>query len=120
MIIKQDVLAYAPELRTVSDPAWAMILAYVATLGGEGFCENEEGPTLRFARVLLAAHFGTISKRGKSGAAGPVTSEAAGAVRRSYGLIALASADAGLGTTPAGAQYLQLISMSCSHGPILV
>jgi hypothetical protein len=119
-IVKQDVLDFATELSVVKDPAWAVILAYVMTLGGEGFCETEDGPTLRFARILLAAHFGTISKRGKSGAAGPVTSEAAGAVRRSYGLVALAQSAAGLGTTVYGAQFTQLVSMSCSHGPVLI
>lgn len=117
-IIKQDVLDYAPELFRVSDPAWVTILNYVNAMSPDGFCGIEAD--IKFARVLLAAHYGAISRRGKSGAAGPVTSEAAGAVRRSYGLVALAGSDAALGSTPYGQQYMQIVSVSCSHGPILV
>lgn len=121
-IIKQDVLEFAPELSSIRDPAWALILKFVndfdsTGIGGKG---GDEGATLRLARIFLAAHYGTISKRSKSGAAGPVTSEAAGAVRRSYGLVALASSDAGLGSTTWGQQFQTLLLMSLAHLPFLV
>ncbi len=119
-IIKQDVLEFAPELSSIKDPAWAVILAFVNTLDSSGIGGGDEGPTLRLARIFLAAHYGTISKRSKSGAAGPVTSEAAGAVRRSYGLVALASRDAALGSTTWGQQYQGLLAMTDAHGPVLI
>lgn len=119
-IIKDDVLAIAPELAPVTDPAWAMILAFVNELHSAGIGGGEGGALLRLCRVFLAAHYGTISRRGLSGAAGPVTSEAAGAIRRSYGLVALASADASLGATGYGQQFLGLLAMSLANGPRLV
>lgn len=121
-IIKQDVLEFAPELSSIRDPAWALILKFVNEMDSTGIdrCGGDEGATLRMARILLAAHYGTVSKRSKSGSAGPVTSEAAGAVRRSYGLVALASHDAALGSTIWGQQYQGLLSMSDAHGPFLV
>lgn len=121
-IIKQDVLEFAPELSTIRDPTWAAILAFVNSFTSLGIdvAGGESSPLLRLARIFLAAHYGTVSKRSKSGAAGPVTSEAAGAVRRSYGLVALASNDAGFGSTVWGQQLLSILSMSDAHGPILV
>ncbi len=121
-IIKQDVLEFAPELTTIRDPAWAAILAFVNSFGPAGIdaTGGEESPLLRLARIYLAAHYGSVAKRSKSGAAGPVTSEAAGAVRRSYGLVALAANDAGFGSTVWGQQFLTILSMSDAHGPFLV
>lgn len=120
-ITKQDVLEFAGELVRVKDPAWANIIRFVNGIDSSGIDKfgGDEGETLRLARIFLAAHFGTISLRSKSGAAGPVTSEAAGAVRRSYGLVALASHDAALGSTTWGQQYQGLLSMSDAHGPFL-
>lgn len=119
-IIRQDVIEMAPELSGVSDVAWAVILAYVNEITGEGLGVTATSPKLKLARILLAAHYVTISKRGRSGAAGPVTSVAAGAVRRSYGLVALASSDASLGSTGYGQQFLGVVSMSAANGPRLV
>lgn len=117
-ITKSDVLAMAPELVSVSDEAWVDILAYVNTMSPKGVCNDPA--TYRLARILLAAHYGTISKNAFTGAAGPVVAEAAGGLRRAYGLVALSSADAALGTTMYGMQYMGLLRMSCAHGPILV
>ncbi len=119
-IIKQDVLNYAPELSRVSDPAWDLILDFANGLTAESIGGGEDGAILKLCRVLLAAHYGVISRRGLSGATGPVTSEAAGAVRRSYGLVALASSDASLGATGYGQQFLGVLSMSLANGPRLV
>ncbi len=119
VIVKEDVITYAPETASIDEDAWVMILAFVNTLTSEAVGGGEDGPMLKFLRVLLAAHYATISRRGTSGAAGPVTSEAAGAVRRSYGLVALASSDASLGATGYGQQFLGLLSMSMANGPRL-
>lgn len=118
---KQDVLDFAPELSTVSEGAWNLsILPYANRLTADGIGGGEDGIDLRDARVLLAAHMATISKRGKSGAAGPMTSEAVGAARRSFGLVALAEADASLGATGYGQQLLGLLSWSLAAGPRLL
>lgn len=117
-VTKTDVLAIAPELTTISDEAWADILAYVNTMSPKGICND--AATFRLARILLAAHYGTISKRAFTGAAGPVVSEAAGGLRRAYGLVALSSADAALGQTMYGMQYLGILRSSCAHGPLLI
>lgn len=120
-IVTQDVLDYAPELASVNSGAWTLlILPYVNSLGADGIGGGEGGATLRIARVLLAAHYGTVSKRGKTGASGPLTSKAVGQVRESFGLVALASADASLGATGYGQQFIGIISMSLAAGPRLV
>jgi hypothetical protein len=119
-IVKQDVLNYAPELTTISDAAWPLILSFVNTLPATGVGGGEDGPMIELLRILLAAHYATISKRGPTGATGPVTSEAAGPVRRAYGLVALASGDATFGATAYGQQFLGLLSMSLANGPRLV
>jgi len=119
-IVLQDVLDFAPELRSVSRQAWALILPYVNSLPADGIGGGADGPDVRLARVLLAAHYGTVSRRGRSGAAGPLTSEAVGSVRRSFGLVALAAADATLGATAYGHQFLGLLTMSQAAGPRLL
>lgn len=121
-IIKQDVLEFAPDLSRLRDPMWAVILAFANSLDETGI-DPRGGPDsimLRLARILLAAHYATVSLRAPSGAIGPVTSEAAGQVRTSYGMVALASRDAALGSTIWGQQYLGLLAMSDAHGPVLL
>ncbi len=116
-ILKSDVIAMAPELTTLTDQAWVDILAYVNGMSEDGI---DDSVTLRLAKILLAAHFGTMSKRAFTGAAGPVTGESAGGLRRSYGLVALSSADAALGQTMYGMQYLGILRSSNAHGPFLI
>jgi hypothetical protein len=118
-ILKIDVTEYAPELAGVSDITWDTLLAFANTLSAESIGGGETGPLLRLARILLAAHYATISQRGTTGATGPVTSEAAGPVRRSYGLTALARADLSMGATGYGQQLMGLLAMSLANGPRL-
>ncbi len=119
IITKQDVLAIAPELSAFADPGWALVLAYCNELNADGIggFGGNEGVTVRFARILLAAHYATAMRRGRRGAVGPVTSEAAGDLRHSFGLVALASKDAALGSTTYGQQYLGLLQASPASGP---
>lgn len=121
-IIKQDVLEFDSGLASVRDPAWAAILAFANTVSPEGVDPKggEDSPIVRLLRIYLAAHYATVSKRSKSGAVGPVTSEAAGPIRRSYGLVALASSDASLGATTWGQQYLGLLQMTVANLPLLI
>ena len=119
-ILRQDVLEFAPELSLVSDVTWATVLAFANGMGPDGVGGGENGAPLRLLRILLAAHYAVVSRRGLSGATGPVTSEAAGAVRRSYGLVALASSDASFGATGYGQQFLGVLAMTLANGPRLL
>lgn len=117
-INKADVLSIAPELSTLSDQAWADLLEYVNEFD---FTTLDTVQTVRMARIFLAAHWGTGVKRAPKGAAGPVTGEAAGGVRRTYGLVATAGGGLGaLGSTMYGQTLLSILSMSGAHGPFLV
>ena len=139
-IVWDDVLGIAPELSTITASGRVDILAYVNSLTsgtapvlytpdemvvvandpGNGLdAGNDGGATLRFARILMAAHFGTIAKRAGSGAAGPVTSQAAGGLRVSYGLTSISSGDPGFSLTQYGQTYLTLVRSSLAHGPVL-
>ena len=116
-IMDQDVLDVAPELSTLRTLAWVGILNYVNELDLTGLGET---PTVtRLARVYLAAHFGSMTKRAGAGIAGPVTSESAGGIRRSYGLLMLPG-QTGLGATLYGQLYESILNMSNAHGPFVV
>lgn len=115
-IIWADVTAMAPQLSTVDSAAQDDILAYV----NEMTLPDETDQTTRMARILLAAHYGSTLASAPGGMAGPVTSESAGQMRRSYGLAATPSGEEGFGTTMYGMQYILLLKMSLAHGPILL
>jgi len=114
-IIWTDVTAFAADLSTVAAGAQTKILAYVnerfavAELGGETSVD------LHMARVFLAAHLATTTATGSGGVAGPVTSESAGSLSRSYGMLA---STGGLGTTGFGVQLKDLLRVCCG-GPRL-
>jgi hypothetical protein len=117
-VVMADVLAFAPELRCLSTPFWADALAYVNEMDLSGSI-GESPQVARVARIYLAAHLGTISKRAGSGAAGPVTDESAGNVHRSYAAATMATAYA-LGATMYGQQYLALTEMSLAAAPLVI
>jgi len=100
MITQADVLAVAPEL--VSLTWWDDLLAYV-----------NEFALGRMARIFLAAHIGTVTKRTTPG---PVTSEQAGGVRRSY---AIALTRSELGQSSYGLTLWSMLTSSDAHGPVL-
>lgn len=118
-ILKADVLAIAPQLSTLSDAAWFTILAFINTFEGLD-CD----PAMkRMALIFLAAHFGTMSgSTASSGATGPVLSESAGGLKRTYAQASSSSASSSdLGQTPYGIQYLAILKMSpCVAGPFLL
>lgn len=116
-ILKTDVLALAPQLSTLPDAAWVVILAFVNTFGFDG------DPTLKkLALSLFGAHLGTISgSTGASGATGPVISESAGGLKRTYAQATSTAATADLNRTTYGQQFLALLKFSpWSRGPILL
>lgn len=116
-IVKADVLAFAPELSTLTDQWWLDNLGYANEF--ELTCYDSD-QTVRLARILLCAHYGSRAKRSSTGAAGPVVGEAAGGVRRTYGLVATAGGGMGeLGSTPYGQTLLSILSASQAHGPFV-
>lgn len=117
-IIKADVLAIAPELSSMTDQAWLDLLTYVNEFD---FTEVDTEQTVRMCRILLCAHYGSRGIRSSTGVAGPVVGEAAGGVRRTYGLVATAGGSLGeLGSTMYGQTLMSILSMSGTHGPFLV
>ncbi len=111
-ILKADVLAMAPGLSTLPDAAWFTILAFVNTFTGLT-CDK---PLRRMALTLLAAHFGTLlASAGSSGGgtvAGPVISESAGGLKRTYANTAATSNTSSMSETPFGRQYLFVLGMA--------
>lgn len=121
-ITQSDVLAFAPELAAanISVTAQTAILAYVNYFDPSAFDEDDTGPTFYLARVYLAAHLETITKRGGSGAVGPLVAQSIGGVRRSYGLIAGQAGIYALGTTLYGMEFLSILQMSVAGLPMLI
>lgn len=117
-IIKADVIAVAPELSTLSDQFWVDILAYANEFD---FTSLDTEQTVRMARIFLIAHLGARAKRSGSGVAGPVISEAAGGVRRAYGMLTTNGGGlTDLGSTPYGQTLEAILTMSGAHGPFLL
>lgn len=115
-----DVLGTAPELSTISSLGQSTILNYVNQFDYSSL-DGTTDEEIYYFRVLLAAHFGTVSKRAGSGAAGPVISETAGALRRAYGMIPLSKLSiVGLNATMYGQQALTILSVSACHGPFVL
>lgn len=117
-IIKADVLAVAPELSTLTDQFWLDLLVYANEFD---FTSVDTEQTVRMARIFLCAHLGARAKRSNTAAAGPVISEAAGGVRRAYGLVTgTGGVLSDLNTTPYGLTLESILNMSGAHGPFLV
>lgn len=116
-ITQADVIDFAPELATVSESTWERILAYVNELDMTGVGETEA--TTMLARLYLAAHMATTTKRGSSASAGPVTSESVGGVRRSYANVAATSASS-LSSTRYGQMYSEVLNASLASCPVVV
>jgi hypothetical protein len=72
----------AGELENLDTFAQEAALKYVNTKLDAGNFGGEESGELQLARILLAAHFGTMFKR--RGRGGPVSAESAGGLSRSY------------------------------------
>lgn len=117
-----DVLEVLTAPITISATLQTDILAYVnqvdlTQLGQLSGGVTETVQTARMAQIYLAAHIAYITSRAASGVAGPVTSQAAGGLRRSYGMLVTPTI---LGTTFYGQQYLLILSMSLAHGPVVI
>ncbi len=113
-----DVVAKvpAPELESLVEDAQDDILAYVHETLNVRKLGGEKSARLRRARLLLAAHIGTLCKRGAVPIAGPVIAESRGGLSRSYALITTA-ASGPFGATTYGQAYEALIRTSAARLP---
>lgn len=79
------VLDHYPELSTIDVDAQVDILAIVNTeMLNPTMFGGENARTYKLARIYLAAHICAMELMGADGAQGPVTSESAGGLSRSY------------------------------------
>ena len=122
-IVKEDVLAIAPEL-TLTDEAWVDILAYVNELDLAPLGETPQ--VTRMARMYLAAHFGTAGRlattTGGAAVSGPVIMESVGQVRRQYANTSSSSSSTTISnveSTMYGQIYARIIGMSAARGPFV-
>lgn len=113
----RDVIAVASELSAVDEEAQFDLLAYVnnalavAEFGGEG------APALKLARVYLAAHMATIGPASSGAAvAGPVISESAGGLSRSYALVGGVTSGS-FDTSAYGRVFADLVRRSPARAP---
>jgi hypothetical protein len=116
VIVPQDVIDFASALSSTPDSVWLRVLAYVNSYDLGQVADEED---VALARIYLAAHMVAYNKRAATGAAGPVTGESAGNVRRSYGLIASTSSTA-LNSTGYGQAFLDILRRSPANGPMVV
>lgn len=118
-IVWSDVEAHAPALSTVASGAQTDILAHVNTILNVSLFGGESAAKLKLARIYLAAHSGTLSLLGASGASGPVTKDKAGGLERSY-----ATASPTLGTdystTIWGQLFIQLSNTTAARAGMLI
>jgi hypothetical protein len=79
-----DVVDVAPTMSTAAAGLQTMVLAYVNEHGVNiNAFDGEDGATTKLARAHLAAHLAAMS--GRAGvASGPVTSQSAGGLSRSF------------------------------------
>jgi hypothetical protein len=111
-IVWSDVTAQASELTAVSAGAQANILGLVnAWFNASEFTDGEDGHFLKMARIYLAAHMATMERTAAGGAAGPVTSESAGGLARSYANLTGAMSPSSWANTRYGALLETIISV---------
>jgi hypothetical protein len=115
-ITKTDVTNFATQLANIAPGGWEDILAFVNQFNLTTMDSDDDR---KQARIYLAAHIVQSLKEAKTGAAGPVTSSAAGDVRRSYGLIASMASAGALGTTKYGQLFQMVLGFSACAGPLV-
>lgn len=113
-----DVIGATGELSDVSDLMQELIIAYVNDYFDPDKFGGDDGVKLRMARLYLAAHLGKLSGvSGGQAVSGPVTSESAGGLSRSYAVLTAGTTN--LSTTSYGQLVDQLIRTSLARFPIV-
>ena len=106
-----DVTDYAAELAVYTSVNGQNIILNV--VNGSGLDASnfggENAPKTKLARVLLAAHYATMTLQSAGGVTGPVTSRTEGGVSESYGNFTMTNTVA-LDAT----EYGQLFRLLCS------
>lgn len=118
----------APELSGLAVAAQTAILVWVNAAFDVTVFDGEDGAKTKLARVYLAAHIGTLilpTSAGGSGGgvSGPVSSESAGGLSRSYAVAVASSGGTtaeNLSRTGYGQLLLLLINTSGARSPIVI
>lgn len=113
-----NVTDQAPELARVSNGAQTAILKYVNTTIKVANFGSEASPKLFMARVMLAAHMGTISRR--RGQPGARTAQSSGGVSESFTGVALTGLAALYATTAYGIEYVRLVGTSAARAGLVL
>lgn len=116
-ILWSDVTDAITDLPTISASMQTVILGLVNKRVDGAVFDGEDGETTKLARIFLAGHLAVMSKRPARGSAGPVTSESAGGLSRSYAQMTTTSA---LQLTAPGSSYAFLVSTSAARAPFVV
>lgn len=121
-LVWDQVVAIAPELATLNATAQGLILGFVDDELDPGAFGGEDAPKYLMARIFLAAHLGRTSQLGGNAVAGPVISESAGGLSRSYANLFSAGQSSGLwvGTTYADMFNALLMSSPQARLPMLI
>lgn len=108
---------YTGELDCVSDDQIACVLAHEVPcyVNRDQFCDCADK-----AEALVAAHIIALGLRGSSSPQGPVTSESAGGLSRSYGTVGTASGSAGFWQSTTFGQRYWAIASSRITSPIVL
>jgi hypothetical protein len=106
-----DVTAFSSGLSSVSSGAQTTILNHVNTTLAVDVWGGESSPKLKYARILLAAHFGTLTLQGANAGSGfgIVTGESAGGLSRQYSAVSSEGADPTFDKTVFGQEYRTLL-----------
>lgn len=113
-VTKDQVLALAPELSTLTDAQWNLVVADVQAEVAVDFFSSPARAGA--AAVWLGAHLGTILKRGGSATAGQAQSITVGPITKTFansGARSSASVDL-LKSTSYGQEYLRRVGHNLS------
>lgn len=116
-----DVEVFSSELASVDEDAQDIILDHVNSTLAVTVWGGESSPKLKYARILLAAHFGTMALQGaESGSGfGAVTGESAGGLSRQYMAFSPDGTDPTFDKTTFGQTYRTLLRGTMARMPIV-
>lgn len=116
-IVWSDVTDAITTVPSTAVALQTLILALVNGTVDPDIFDGEDGDITKYVRILYAAHMAVMHGRGATGAPGPITSESAGGLSRSYGSLPASSE---LALTGPGTLLRQLIRTSAARSPHLV
>jgi hypothetical protein len=119
-IVWADVTNHAPALTTIPVAVQTDILAHVNVALRVDDFGGEDHPKTKLARIFLAAHYGTSYTQASTGQTGPVTSESAGGLSRSYGQMFSSNSPEDFASTVYGQLYTSLVRTSAARVPLVL